>query len=196
VREGRLGEITLVRGAFSFLLDPSSGFRLTPEMGGGCLWDVGVYPLSFSQWVMGEKPMHVKGEQRLGQSGVDVAFAGQLHYAGDRMAQIYAGFCTPRYTSAEIIGTEGRLILNRPFIELNDGTAEVLVFPGQGRAQEIPVPDEYLYMGEFNDMHAAILDGETPFWTLRETRDLLETVLALKESAQTGRVVSLNQVAS
>ena len=82
VHGGRLGEITVVRGAFSFTLSDPENIRLNPDTGGGCLWDVGVYPLSFAQFVMGGPPKRVWGEQRLGETGVDVVFAGQMAYGG------------------------------------------------------------------------------------------------------------------
>ena len=47
--------------------------RLIPEWGGGSLWDIGVYPLSFAQYVMGGPPEWVFGDQRRGGAGVDVA---------------------------------------------------------------------------------------------------------------------------
>ena len=53
VDSGRLGEITLVRGVFNFKMDNLENVRLEPAYGGGCLWDVGVYPLSFAQYVFG-----------------------------------------------------------------------------------------------------------------------------------------------
>jgi hypothetical protein len=40
-------------------------------------------------------------------------------------------------------------------------------------------------------MHAAILDGASNYLALTETRDHVRTVLALYESAKTGRVVAL-----
>lgn len=46
VKEGRLGDIVLVRGHFSFMLENPENVRLVPEWGGGSLWDVGIYPMS------------------------------------------------------------------------------------------------------------------------------------------------------
>ena len=191
IANGRLGHITVVRGVFNFAFATRDNIRLVPEWGGGCLWDVGVYPLSFAQYVMGGPPQQVFGTQWLGESGVDEVFSGQMVYADGRMAQISASFCTPFRTEVEILGTEGRLVLNRPFTGHNDGDRQLMFYPKDGEPEEIEVPEKELYLGEVEDLHAAVLDGQTQYLSLEETRNHVKTVLALYESAQTGQVVSL-----
>jgi predicted dehydrogenase len=191
VQDGRLGHITVFRGVFNFAFSIRENIRLVPEMGGGCLWDVGVYPLSLAQYVMGDLPQQVFGQQWLGESGVDEVFCGQMLYEDGRMAQISSSFCTPFHTEAEIIGTEGRLVLNRPFIGHNDGDRQLMFYPKDGEPEEIAVPEKELYLGEVEDLHAAVLDGRSPYVTLEETRNHVRTVLALYQSAQSGQVVSL-----
>lgn len=195
VQSGRLGQVTLVRGAFNFTIhERADNVRLSPQMGGGSLWDVGVYPLSLAQFIMGGPPQWVFGDQWIGDTGVDELFVGQLHYGGGengRMAQITSALRTPWYTSAEILGTGGRLTLNRPFVSLNDGTRKMVFYPADGEPEEISVPEKPLYLGEVEDMHAAILDGAANYLTLAETRDHVRTVLALCESARKGQVVWL-----
>ncbi|HFQ94108.1 MAG TPA: Gfo/Idh/MocA family oxidoreductase, partial [Anaerolineae bacterium] len=88
VGDGRIGQITLVRAAFNFMLTNPDNVRLVPEYGGGCLWDVGVYPVSFSQYIMGGPPEWVFSTQRLGETGVDIFFAAQMGYGNGRIAQI------------------------------------------------------------------------------------------------------------
>lgn len=183
VKNGRLGRITLVRAVFTFAFQTRQNIRLVPEWGGGCLWDVGCYPVSFAQFIMGQTPQWVMGDQWLGESGVDEIFAGQLHYADGAIAQISSSFCTPFHTFAEVLGTGGRLMVNRPFTGTED--SELWFYPAEGQPQHIPVPQEELYLGEVEDMHATILDGTPSYLTLAETRNHIKTLLALYESANT-----------
>ena len=193
VRSGRLGDISLVRSVFNFSMSTQDNIRLVPEWGGGCLWDVGVYPLSFAQFVMGEPPQWVSGAQWQGVSGVDETFAGQMVYSGNRLAQISSAFRTPFFTSAEVIGSKGRLLLNRPFTAM-DETRELLFFPNSGEPEHIHVPEQELYRGEIADMHASILDGEPSYLTLAETRNHIKTVLALYAAANQKRIVHLAEL--
>ena len=92
----------------------------------------------------------------------------------------------------EVIGTEGRLTLNRPFIAGNDGTPRrVLFHPPDGGPDELAFADSDAYQDEVEDMHAAILDGKPPYVSLEETRNHIRTVLALYESARLGQPVTL-----
>jgi hypothetical protein len=50
---GRLGAINSYRGAFTFLLTREGDVRLDPAMGGGSLWDVGCYPVSYANLIAG-----------------------------------------------------------------------------------------------------------------------------------------------
>ena len=202
---GKLGEISLVRGAFDFFLpqkrrQPDAlDVRLVPEYGGGCLWDVGVYPLSFAQFIMGAPPAWVFGSQQLGKTGVDEFFTAQMGYSQKldfsenssfSFAQISASFKTPFHTFIEIVGTEGRVYLTKPFVGHHEGR-KMTFYPNGGDPEAISVPEKELYLGEVEDMHAAILDGEPNYLRLAETRNHVKTVLALYESAEKGQVISI-----
>lgn len=189
---GRLGDLSLVRGVFNFRIqDEEDNVRLVPEYGGGSLWDVGVYPLSLAQFIFGEPPDRVSGEQWLGESGVDEVFAGLLHYTGDRLAQIASSLRTPFLTHAEIVGTRGRLEIDQPFV-WSEGPRTLRFHPPDGQTQEIPVPEKQLYLGEVEDMHAAILDDARNYISLHESRDHIQTAAALYESAHRRQVVYLD----
>jgi predicted dehydrogenase len=188
IRDGRLGEITYMQAVFNFTGMRHDNVRLVPEWGGGALWDVGVYPVSLAQYVMGGPPEWVIGYQRFGNTGVDMLFSGQLHYHGERMAQISCSFETPFHTYAQIIGTQGSLTISRPFVGIGDSAH--LTFTGaDGNSVEVPVPAKELYLGEIEDMNAAILDGAPNYLTLTESRDHVRTILALYESAENNAAV-------
>jgi len=192
VKSGRLGEISLIRSVFNFKIGEREGnIRLIPEYGGGSLWDVGVYPVSFAQFIFAGPPDRVGGEQWIGDTGVDETFTGQLHYPGDRIALVASSLRTPFYTVAEIIGTDGRLLIDLPFVWY-DSVPTMLFYAENGQAEEIPVPDEELYLGEIEDMNAAILDGSPNYLSLEESREHIRTVTALYEAAERRQVIYLD----
>ena len=191
VQEGRLGEVVMIRGTFSFKLDDPGNVRMVPEWGGGALWDVGVYPVSFAQYILGGPPVRVSATQTLGPSGVDEAFAGHMTYSRGALAQVSCSFRSPWYSYAEVLGTEGRLVLNRPFAGMDDGKKHLFFHDKDDRSHAIYVKRQELYIGEVRDMHTAILDGKPNLVTLQETRDHVRTVLALYEAARTQAEVQL-----
>ncbi len=194
VASDRLGDLSVVRGVFNFKLTNRDNIRLALEKGGGSLWDVGIYPLSFAQYVAGGPPEWVEGDQILGATGVDETFMGQLHYPNGMMAQISSSLRTPWYTFADVLGTEGRLVLNRPFTALTPGERRLLHVDADSQEHELPVEEKELYLGEVEDMEAAILDGATPYLSLLETRDHVRTILALLESAKRGQRVYVEEI--
>ena len=55
VKSGRLGAIRGFKGAFTFPLTRDGDVRLDPALGGGSLWDVGCYPVSYTCLLAGER---------------------------------------------------------------------------------------------------------------------------------------------
>jgi len=191
IRRGDLGEISHVWGTFSFLLNRPGDVRLNPEWGGGCLWDVGIYPLSLAQFVFGGAPLSVYGAQWIGPSGVDETFAGQMHYRGGGFAQISSSFRTEFHSDFQITGTLGSIYLNRPFTSLKENR-RLMFYPNKGDPREIRIPDQELYFGEVEDMNLALLENAPTYLTLEESRQHVQTALALYESARSGQPVALS----
>jgi predicted dehydrogenase len=200
IKDGKVGEISLIRGTFNFKLGEqarkpdSLNVRMVSDYGGGCLWDVGIYPLSFSQFLMRRTPDWVFGSQVLGPTGIDEVFVGQMGYkavgGSEVLVQISSSFNTPYHTFMEIMGTEGRLYITQPFNNI-DRNAQILFSDQKGRNQKIRVPKKSLYLGEIEDIQEAILDGTAPLINLEESKNHVRTALALYESARSGNVVKL-----
>ena len=81
-------------------------------------------------------------------------------------------------------------MLTKPFVGLDRGR-KMTFFPDSGESEELKVPRKELYLGEVEDMHAAILDGASPYISLEESRNHVRTLLALYQAARTGQVVHL-----
>src|SRR5207244_6505851 len=104
VKSGRLGAIRGFKGAFTFPLTRDGDVRLDPALGGGSLWDVGCYPVSYSCMLAGAAPIEVFGWQRTSSSGVDLEFTGMLRFADGSFAQFDSGFAGPLRAEMEVVG--------------------------------------------------------------------------------------------
>jgi predicted dehydrogenase len=200
IQSGNLGEVEVIRGIFSFLMgekgrqSKSLNVRMVPEYGGGSLWDVGIYPLSYAQLVLGGPPRWVFGSQVVGPTGVDEVFSGQMGFnrggGSEVLAQINGSFNSPYFTKMEVIGREGQLTITRPFNNINR-KARLIYRNRKGISKTIRVPKKSLYLGEVEDLEAAILDGTDPLISLAETRNHILTALALRQSAREGQQIYL-----
>jgi D-xylose 1-dehydrogenase (NADP+, D-xylono-1,5-lactone-forming) len=185
---GAVGEVRVVRGTFSFTLDRPNDIRFRPEWGGGCLWDVGCYPLSFTRFVLGEEPVEVVGTQVLGPTGVDETFAGQLLFPGGVLAQIDAGFRSDPRTALEIAGTEATILVRQPW---RPEGLPILLTRGGETEQIAAGGGEDRFLLEIEDLSDCVRTGRAPRVSLAESRGNVAAIVALLRSAEERRVVRL-----
>lgn len=188
IQQGRIGHIEGMRGAFLFALQDPINHRWLPETGGGSLFDVGCYPISYARMITGEPPEEVFGFQRLSSSGVDDLFIGELRYPGDILVQITAGFTVPKFTSFDIFGSRGRISMDGPY-NPRPHNRLVITSGDEEEVHTFPMFDSFL--GEIEDIALAITEGRQPRMSLEESRDNTATMVALLESARTGKPVRL-----
>jgi xylose dehydrogenase (NAD/NADP) len=185
---GAIGRVRFVRGTFSFPLTRPNDVRLRPEWGGGCLWDVGCYPLSFARFVLGAEPLEVFGAAVHGPTGVDETFAGQLVFPDDVLVQVDAGFRAPLRAEVEIAGTEGTILVRRPW---RPALGVPVLLTRKGETEELAVGGGDRYRLEIEDLADAARDGKPPRISLAESRGNVATIAALLRSASEGRPVRL-----
>jgi predicted dehydrogenase len=136
VKKGAIGELLMVQADFGFraAFDPKSRL-FDPALGGGSLLDVGVYPVSLAQRLLGE-PTAIRSAAILGKSYVDEQASMILEYAGGRQALLASAIRTETSHAATLSGTEGRIRIEAPFwksqrLTVKDETLE-LPFRGNG----------------------------------------------------------------
>jgi predicted dehydrogenase len=188
VQGGKLGRVRLVRGTFSYPGAPAGNYRLDPAMGGGALWDVGVYPLSFTRFALGAEPLEVFGWQVTGPTGVDESFTAQLRFPEEVVLQMDVSMARPYHVFMEFVGDEAALVVPQPF---NPGPKEALYLTRKGLTETVKVSGAGTYVGEVEAMADAILNGAPPAVSLADSRATVATIQALFESARTGKAVPL-----
>lgn len=188
VQNGSLGTLKMIRGSFSFVLAREGDVRLKPEWGGGSIWDVGCYPISYARTLAGAAPLEVFGWQVTGPTGIDETFVGQMRFPNDVLAQFDCSFAIPFHSFMEVIGSEATLNVPRPFKPEVD---ERIYLTREGKTETIKVKGQELYMGEVEDMADAILLEKQPRVSLDDSRVNVATIVGLLESARTGKAVRL-----
>ena len=146
-----------------------------PELGGGALLDLGVYPLTLAHLVLG-KPVALKATGVVQDDGLDVTESVFLDHGDGRFAQTLSsigGFVNP---VASIGGTTGFVAFDEPFMS---ATTYRVVLPRTGDTRTVTVDKEG--NGDvpmFRAVSQAVAEGklEHPFRPLASTVEVLETM--------------------
>ncbi|UCC54019.1 MAG: Gfo/Idh/MocA family oxidoreductase [Anaerolineaceae bacterium] len=194
IESGRIGELQTINGWFYFHLSPEkvNNIRLNAELGGGSLWDLGVYSNALSIFYAGGKaPQSVWGTRFLGESGVDVTFAGQMLFDNRITAQISCGFKNPPREGLQLVGDAGILEILSPHNTTGEHETEFRLTDNVGTQETIVNSPKNSYVAEIEAMEACVLDEAEPLLPLSLCREFLRTVLALHESANTNSLIQL-----
>ena len=181
--EGAVGRLRLVRASFGFQLASVHGpddTRFSPELDGGSLMDVGSYCVNAIRLLAGE-PERVQGEQALGESGVDVVFAGTLRCAGNVLAQFDCGFVVPDRAALEVVGEDGSLVVGDPWHVRAPGIE--LRREGAPRVEPITIEPTNSYRLELEDVCAAIRGAAAPLLGRDDALGQARAIDALYRSA-------------
>ena len=188
VQNGSLGDLKLIRGSFTYVLSGDGDVRLDPAMGGGSIWDVGCYPISYARTIVGGNPLEVFGWQVTGPTGIDETFVGQMRFDNDILAQFDSSFVIPFHCFMEIVGSEGTLNIPRPFKPQTD---EKIYLTRADKTETIKIQGQELYIGEVEDMADAILLGRAPRISLDDSRANVAVISSFLESARMGKPIKL-----
>jgi predicted dehydrogenase len=168
VADGAIGEVLAIQSFYSYRnLDPLD-IRNTPGAGGGALYDIGCYPVNVARMMFGSEPTDVSASiRRDPRFGTDVVTSVILDFEG-----AHATFtCSTQAEDAQrvdIVGTDGRLVVEIPFNIPPDFPTRILHVaggdpPASPRTEviEIPVADQYAVQADLFS-HAIRHDEAVP----------------------------------
>ncbi len=176
--EGVIGEARVLTADFGFKAESRTGRLFDPELGGGALLDVGVYPASLASMIFGA-PSQVNGAAQLGPTGVDEQAAAILRHPEGQLAMFHASIRSNTFQEASLIGTQGRIKLHAAWwkgsdmtLALDDGGEEFLEFPYTGNG----------YQFEAESFMECLRQGrrESAVMPLAETLSIMKTLDALR----------------
>jgi D-xylose 1-dehydrogenase (NADP+, D-xylono-1,5-lactone-forming) len=184
--DGAIGELRLVRSVFSYALYDEQNIRLSTDLDGGALMDVGCYCVSGSRLLAGE-PETAYAQARFGPTGTDWVLTGSLRFPGDVLATFDCGTALVNRDELEAVGSEGSIFLDDPW----HGRKPVLELRRDGEVERIELEREDSYQLELENMSDAIR-GEAPLLLGRDDAVAQARVLgALHESAMSRNPVAL-----
>jgi predicted dehydrogenase len=191
VRQGRIGEPKFFNSSFAMTVRPGD-IRTKKNMGGGTLYDIGVYCINAARYLFRDEPKEVmaisvnSGTAKLDE--IDESTGALLRFEGERVAAFVTSFNASDVAAYRIVGTKGQLSVD-PAYEYAEGLGYRLTINGKTTTKRIGKRDQFapelLY---FSD---CILNDRMPEPSGEEGLQDVRIVEALYESAETGKAVSI-----
>ena len=159
-----LGDLEYLAADFGFRSRYEPDHRLfNPDLGGGSLLDIGIYPLYLSLVILGEAS-EMKVNARYAPNGVDKYCKVELNYEGGAKAELISSFEENLPTEAILKGSKGSIQIHRRFHQ-----SEKLSLDFAPKLRDIQLP--YLgngYVHEIDEVHLCLDKGllESPKLTL------------------------------
>ena len=139
IAAGELGELRVLEANLHYPIEHIHRIRV-PELAGGALLDVGVYPINFCSMFFGNDYVKMDSSVQLMETGVDRQESMTLYYADGRMASLSAGTTCRSDRRCLIAGTKGYLTVdnvNNPLKITLYRAEEDFAIP-----HDIPVPQQ------------------------------------------------------
>ena len=174
---GEIGDISYIHADFAFFaLDrPEEGRLLNPELGGGSLLDIGIYPIFLSYLLLGI-PERIHSSSKFYKTGVEIQTSMIFEYP-NAQAILYSGLTSDSKMEAEISGSTGAIHIKPRWHEAEGYT---LIKGGEIQEFDLPAPGNgYTY--EIEEVHACLQaqNLESNLWSHQNSLDLaqlLETI--------------------
>jgi predicted dehydrogenase len=197
VARGDVGEPRLLRASFGFTVTDTANVRLSVDLAGGALMDVGCYAVNAARLLAGPVA-GVAATARWAGSGVDETLAGTLDHASGAVSLVSCSLVSSHHNVLQVIGSEGVVDVPSAFTPPPDRPSVLVHTPGarSGEPREIrfdPVNQYTVEAAGFAALVAAGHDGaaELPQMPLAESLDNAATIDALLRSARDRHPVDL-----
>jgi predicted dehydrogenase len=190
-QSGKLGKLRLFSSVFTMQVREGD-IRVKKELGGGTLYDIGVYCINAARYLFQDNPTSVSafsvGETDRRFREVDEMTAALLHFPGDRLASFVCSFGAADVSAYDLVGTKGSVRVD-PAYEYVGPLKQQITIEGKSKVREFPWRDQFApELVYFSD---CILNNALPEPSGVEGLIDVQIVQALYRSAEIGKPVTL-----
>jgi predicted dehydrogenase len=195
--QGVLGDIVTVTADHGQWFPEDANFRLfAPELGGGALLDLGIYPVSFASMVLG-RPSRILSMSDPAFTGVDAQTSMLFGYDSGAQSVLTCTLRAKSATRAAIVGTDARIEIEGNFY----APVSVTLIPrggaGPTRVESVHEGRGLRHQADEVARRLAAGDRESPLMPLDETVSIMETMdTVLAQSQLTARCRPTRRVIS
>ena len=186
-RSGRIGELRLFDSSFTMHVVPGN-IRVRRALGGGVLYDIGIYCINAARALFGEEPCEVHGATTGVLDEVEETVSAMLRFPSGRVASFTCSFGAAKVSAYRLIGSKGDLLVD-PAYDYAAPLKHRLTIEGDTRERRFARRDQFapelLY---FSD---CVLQNRDPEPGADEGLADVRVIRALYRSAESGRPVEL-----
>ncbi|TDF99638.1 Gfo/Idh/MocA family protein [Paenibacillus piri] len=166
IKSGEIGQIRGIHGAFTFnSANNPNNVRFHSFMGGGSLYDVGVYPISAARFILEQEPeaatVHAFFSPE--HDDVDMMASGLLEFPNHVALTFDCGMWAAGRNVLEVLGTDGRIELPCAYVSRQNEEDHFFV-TAKGERREVKVPYVNQYALQADDFGRSILNGTEPLF--------------------------------
>ena len=195
IKSGKIGEPRIFNSVFSQQAAAGNS-RLDARVGGGPLYDMGVYCINAARYLFRAEPAEVfawnlrpENDERFHE--VPEMTCGLLQFPGDRVASFTSSFGAVDRSVYEVVGTKGAVKMDPAYDMAGDLKAEISI---GGRTKKRVFKKRDQFAAELAYFSNCVLRDKQPEPSGREGLEDVRIVRALLQSAESGKPVSLSRV--
>jgi predicted dehydrogenase len=199
IREDKIGDPRIFNSVFCQQVTPANT-RLQSELGGGPIYDVGVYCINAARYLFGAEPYEAFAFSARARDVQDDRFrevpemtAGILRFPHERLAQFVCSFGASDRSEYEVVGTKGVLRMNPAYEMVGDLRCEITV---DGKTQKSTYKKRDQFGPELAYFSQCILENREPEPNGLEGLADVRIINALLESANHGKPVEIKPIES
>lgn len=181
VDDGTIGNLGYLNADFAFygLNRDEEGRMLNPNLAGGSLLDIGIYPIFLSYLLLG-KPKSIKANANFHKTGAEIQTSILFEY-DDAQAILYSGLVSTSEMKAEISGSNGSIFIDPKWHESQGYTIEK---EGELIHYDLPTLGKG-YSYEIEEVHSCLQEGklQSEMWGHQNSLDLIKLIDTVREEA-------------
>lgn len=194
VQAGEIGEVRLIRSAFTFNNGASTeNVRFVKEWGGGSLYDVGCYPISAARLILDEEPKAATVQAMFSEKhgGVDMMASGLIEFSDDVSLLFDCGMWAAYRNPLEIVGTEGIIDVPHAFLTKTEEETSFYIVKGDER-KEVKAEFYNSYALQADALAKAVYNEQAPQFPLEDAIANMKVIEACLQSAETSKRVVIH----
>jgi predicted dehydrogenase len=193
-QSGDLGELRYFSSLFGLQVK-AGNIRVRKDLGGGTLYDIGIYCINAARYLFRDEPIEVvgltasNGEERFAE--IEEMSGALLRFPGERLALFTCSFGSADIAQYDLVGTKGRLRLENAYEYRGELKCRTTI--GDKETEEIFKPGDQ-FAAELIYFSDCILNDRSPEPSGNEGLADVRVIRAIYQSAKTGRSVPIEPV--